>query len=117
MRAKFLADENMPRPLTRIAIARGHDVVWSRKGTSDTALFERSKKEKLPILTFDTDFLDTAKFPLVRTPGRVVIRIFPTVFSFQRERFDEFLMEILPTLNITGRLVVISADEVAVYEE
>ena len=114
---KFLADENMSRPLTRVAIAHGHDVAWSPKGTSDTVVFARSKKEKIPILTFDTDFLDTAKFPLANTPGRIVLRVLPTIFSFQCDRFSVFLRQILPTLDITDRLIVITESEVYVYEE
>ena len=114
---KFLADENMSRPLVRVAIAHGHEFLWSPKGTPDEVLFKLSKKERLPILSFDTDFLDTAKFPLTDTQGRIVLRIFPTIFSFQRECFEEFLMKILPTLDIVERLVVISADKVSVLEE
>lgn len=100
----------------RAATERGHDFVSSPKGVSDAALFARSKRTGLPIVTFDTDFLDTVKFPLADTPGRIVLQIFPTVFSFQQERFGIFLSDILPSLEIANKLVIVSSDEVIVRE-
>jgi len=79
-------------------------------------VFERSKKEKLPILSFDADFLDTAKFPLVDTPGRIVLNILPTIFEFQRERFEAFLKE-LPSLDIENKLVVVTEDQILIIDK
>lgn len=106
----------MSRPITRSAVARGHKVVWLPKGTDDDVTFERSKKEKLVILSFDTDFLDTAKFPLANTSGRIVLNILPTVFEFQRERFEAFLKE-LPSLDIENKLVVVTEDQILIIDE
>ena len=114
---KFLVDENIPRPLKRLIEEHGHEVVSSPKGTPDSIIFERSNKEKLVLISFDTDFLDTAAFPLAKTPGRIVLRIFPTIFAFQRERLDTFLIEILPTLEVANRLIILSATEAALLEE
>ena len=79
-------------------------------------VFARSKKERLPILTFDSDFLDTAKFPLVGTPGRIVLNILPTIFEFQRERFEAFLTE-LPSFDIENKLVVVTEDQILIIGE
>ena len=106
----------MSRPITRSAVARGHEVVWLPKGTDDDVIFERSKKENLPILSFDSDFLDTAKFPLANTPGRIVLNILPTIFEFQRERFEAFLNE-LPSLNVENKLVVVTEGQILILDE
>lgn len=106
----------MSRPLTRAAVARGYEVLWSPKGTDDDVIFERAKKEKSVILSFDTDFFDTAKFPLANTPGRIVLNILPTIFEFQRERFEAFLKE-LPKLDIENKLVIVTEDQISILDE
>jgi hypothetical protein len=113
---KFLVDENVPRPLVRLMQEHGHAVVVLPKGSSDRILFERAKQEGLFIITNDTDFLDTVKFPLTDSPGRIVLRIFPTVFDFQCARLEVFLAT-MSTLELAGRLIVLSADDITVREE
>jgi hypothetical protein len=106
----------MSRPLTRAAMARGHEVVWFQKGATDMEMYAHAAKERTPILSFDRDFLNTAKFPLPGTPGRIVLHILPTIFEFQWERFEAFL-QILPSLEIANKLIIVTNDEVLVLSE
>ena len=112
---KFLLDENVPRRLTRTIVACGHEVVHVEPGSTDAEVFARASADKLILITHDTDFLDTSAFAVLDTPGRIVIRVFPTVFALHQERLEACLA-LLPELEVMGKLVVISSESISVRE-
>ena len=74
---KFLADVNIPLPLIRYLISRGHDVQDARVNyphAKDITLIKFAKKENLIILTRDKDFIELTKYPKHKVPV-IVIRL------------------------------------------
>ena len=102
---KFLCDENFKKRLVNVLNALGHDATRSPVGDSDEEVYARSLKESRIILSNDTDFLDIAKFPLKRTPGRVVFLVYPATFELQHERMDVLLAEFPNPKKFKGRLI------------
>lgn len=91
--------------LTRALVALDHDAVRSSIGDSDEAVYARAVRESRILFTNDTDFLDTVKFPLKHTPGRVVFRVFPATFSLQHERMEALLAEFPSPKKFKGLLI------------
>ena len=102
---KFLADENVKRRLTRWLKVLGHDVLIAEKGVKNSNLFSLAKKEGRILITNDTDFLNTALYPPQRTPGRIVLRVFPPVFENQRFSLESLLSKFTNEKEFTGQLI------------
>ena len=91
--------------MIRELTALGHDAVRSPVGETDENVYARALKESRILLTNDTDFLDTAKFSLAKTPGRVVFRVFPATFLTQRARIEALLIEYSRAKDFRGLLI------------
>ena len=107
-----MCDENFKKRLVNVLRALGHDAVRSPIGDEDEEVYARSLKESRIILSNDTDFLDTVKFPLKTTPGRVVFLVYPATFEHQRERMDVLLAEFPIPKKFKGRLVELENDSI-----
>jgi len=114
---KFLCDENFKKRLVNVLSALGHDAVRSPVGDSDEEVYVRSLRESRIILSNDTDFLDTAKFPLKRTPGRVVFLVYPATFEHQRERMEVLLTEFPTPKKLKGRLIELENDTISARDK
>ena len=97
--------------------ALGHDATRSSVGDSDDAVYARSLKESRIILSNDTDFLDIVKFPLKRTPGRVVFLIDPATFDLQRERMEVLLAQFPIPKKFKGRLIELENDTISARDK
>jgi len=114
---KFLCDENFKKRLVNVLGALGHDATRSPVGDSDDEVYARSLKESRIILSNDTDFLDTIKFPLKRTPGRVVFLVSPATFEFQRERMEVLLAQFPVPKKFKGRLIELETDIISTRDK
>ena len=68
---KFLADVNIPLPLIKSLIKRGHKVIDARTKyprSKDIELIQISKNNNLIIITKDKDFLELTKYPKYKVP-------------------------------------------------
>jgi len=91
---KLLADENVKLRLMRWLKASGQDITAADKGVKNSHLFEMAVNESRILLTNDTDFLNTTLYPLLNTPGRIVLRIFPPTLANQKASLEMFLSKI-----------------------
>ena len=107
---KFLCDENFKKRLVNVLKALGHDATRSPIGDSDEEVYARSVEESRIILSNDTDFLDIVKFPLKRTPGRVIFLVSPATFEHQRERMEALLAQFPIPKKYKGRLIELETD-------
>ena len=114
---KFLCDENFKKRLVNVLNALGHDATRSPVGDSDDEVYARSLKESRIILSNDTDFLDIVKFPLKRTPGRVVFLVYPATFEHQRERMDVLLAQFPIPKKYKGRLIELENDVITARDK
>jgi predicted nuclease of predicted toxin-antitoxin system len=77
--ARFLIDEDLPRPLAAALRALGEDAVHVREaghgGATDDAVSSLAKLENRVLVTADLDFSDVRRFPLGEHSGVVVARL------------------------------------------
>ena len=74
---KFLADVNIPLPLIKFLIAKGHTVIDERikyPESKDIELIRVAKEKNLIVLTKDKDFLELTKYPKYKIP-MIAIRL------------------------------------------
>ena len=76
-KARFLVDENMGEAAAELLRSVGCRVTFVGDvglcGKSDEAVFAYAWKNRLIILTHDSDFLDDYAFPFHRNPGVIVL--------------------------------------------
>lgn len=68
---KFLIDVNIPLPLIKFLIEKGHKVVDARvkyPSVKDIQLIKIAKDNNLIIITKDKDFLELTKYPKYKIP-------------------------------------------------
>ena len=67
----FLLDENMPRKILNSLRREGFNVTRvydaGLRSQPDTAIFAYARTHHMTILTFDTDYLNQAAFPVLAT--------------------------------------------------
>jgi predicted nuclease of predicted toxin-antitoxin system len=77
--ARFLVDESLPRSVTTVLVAAGHDAVDARdsglRGASDATVHTRAVTEARIVVSGDTDFANALRFPPGSHPGIIVLRI------------------------------------------
>ena len=102
---KFLADENVKRRLWQWLKARGHNVLTAGKGVKNGHLFSTAAKERSVLITNDADFLNTALYPVHKTPGRIVLRIFPPTLENQKTGLETLLSQFNDPESFDGKLI------------
>lgn len=116
MTVRFLADENIPRSVTRWLKSRGYD---SRRttdapgpGASDSAVARQAREDGRLILTLDQDFVRLHR-QSKRPFGVIVIRIHPPT----PERIEEALNRIILQADIERHvhsLILVSDKEIRI---
>lgn len=74
---KFIADENIEKPLVDLLLAEGHDVLWihmHKRQLSDEDILLLSNKEKRIILTNDKDFGELVFLQKKLSTGIILLR-------------------------------------------
>jgi uncharacterized protein (DUF433 family)/predicted nuclease of predicted toxin-antitoxin system len=118
---KFKLDENLGSRTAGLIAEAGHEVetVAQEKlsGTNDARLLEICIAEQRCLISSDLDFADVLRFPPYNTPGIAVLRL-PRVASLNLlTGFVRSLLAALQTASIAGRLWVVEAGRIRVYEE
>ena len=86
-------------------------------GSSDARLLEICIAERRCLISLDLDFTDVLRFPPHNAPGIAVLRL-PRVMSLSLlTGLVRRLLEALQTESIAGRLWVVEAGRIRVYEE
>lgn len=88
---KFLADENVRRRLVRWLLDEGHNVTVVTPSAKDPSIVPLATAKRRVLISNDTDFLDVNVYPPRKTPGRIVLRVFPDTLENQRESLAVFL--------------------------
>lgn len=101
---KLLLDENVDQRLIKPLLKAGHDVKVVKKGIKNSALFLLLKKEKRILLTNDADFLNGKLYPLNKTVGIILLRVFPDTFENQKKALLR-LLEKFKESEFLGKLV------------
>jgi predicted nuclease of predicted toxin-antitoxin system len=116
--ARFLVDESLPRSVTAALTAEGHDTLDARdcglRGAPDNAVHARAVAEDRILLSGDTDFANTLRFPPGTHSGIVVLRVpnaWPPAERAQRlaAALDETLLSA-----IKGAMVIVEPARVRV---
>jgi predicted nuclease of predicted toxin-antitoxin system len=118
---KFKLDENLGSRTAQLIAESGHDaetVAQERLGgTNDERLFELCIAEGRGLISLDLDFADVLRFPPHNTPGIAVLRL-PRVASLNLLMgLLRSLLAELQSASIAGRLWVVQAGRIRVYEE
>ncbi|MBI3305352.1 DUF5615 family PIN-like protein [Candidatus Parcubacteria bacterium] len=111
---KLLADENVKGRLIRWLRATGHDVATAPKGFKNSRLASLAHTDGRVLLTNDTDFLSTALYPPAGTPGRIVLRVFPSTLVAQQAALGVLFASSVGA-DIAGRLVELERDTFEVH--
>jgi hypothetical protein len=76
---RILVDESLPRAASRPLTAAGHDVEDVRdvglRGRPDAGVTDRARAESRIVVSADTDFANTLRFPPGSLPGVVILRV------------------------------------------
>ena len=88
---RFLADENFRFDVIEFLKSNDHDIKRVSARSSDQAIAAYAKKEKRILLTNDSDFSMTLKFPPHEYPGFLIFRIHPPRFQNFKNAIEHFL--------------------------
>lgn len=119
MTARFLVDESLPRAVTRVLGAAGHDVADARdvglRGRPDGDVAARAVAEQRILVASDLDFANTLQFPPGSHAGIVVLRV-PDDWG-SRRRAERLLAAIEETGvdNIRSRLTIVEAARIRTF--
>lgn len=103
---KFLADEDIPRPIVEKLRDKGFELFYVEeeiKGSDDREVVEKARKLELPILTFDSDFFKFENHPGVmhitqRTNYDLVAKsVADIVERLEKEEIENSVIRINPS--------------------
>ena len=106
---RFLADENFRWDVIEFLESNGHDVARVSSRSSDQTIATHAKKEKRILLTNDSDFSMTLKFPPHEYAGFLIFRIHPPRFQNFRNAIEHFLA-LRTSAQIKGKTFILEED-------
>src|SRR5436190_7098212 len=113
---RFLIDEDLPRSTARVLRASGYEADDIRdlglSGQSDSEIFKRAQSLSAVLITGDTDFANTLRFPPGSHAGIVVSRIPDEVST---ETLNRELINALKQLSddeLSGALVIVEIGQI-----
>ncbi len=114
---RFLADENVPRPIVVWLRSQGQDVLYAaetRVQTPDADLLSEAEAQNLVIITEDKDFGELVFRDHLNSHGVILLRMggFPVSFRLAR------LQTVWTTVenHLPGRFVVVTENKVRVRD-
>lgn len=106
---KFLADVNIPLPLIKFLILKGHTVIDARikyPESKDIELISVARDNNLIIITKDKDFLELTKYPKYKIPliairltNQKTINIVEHVKDLLNNQSEEILSKSITVIN------------------
>ena len=117
---RFKTDENLPRQIAELLSHAGHDALSVEEqglaGVADSGLAAVCRVESRAIVTLDTDFMDTRRFPPASYAGIVVLR--PRYQSVPRlVAMTSRLIPLLVTEPLVGKLWIVDEGRVRIRPE
>ena len=112
---RFLADENVPRPIVCWLRDQGHDVLYaaeSRAQTPDDDLLSEAEAQGSVILTQDKDFGELVFRDHLNSHGVILMRMenFPASFRLARLQAVWITIE----NNLPGKFIVVTKSKVRI---
>jgi len=108
---KFKLDENLPLEIVEVFQTAGHEVetVYDEglAGAADQEILRRVRQERRILLTMDKGIADVRAFPPSDYSGIVLFRP-ETTGRGEVLRFARSVAQLLLSLELTGRLVIVS---------
>jgi predicted nuclease of predicted toxin-antitoxin system len=118
---KFKLDENLGFRTAGLVAGAGHDVATVAQeklsGASDPRLLDVCIAEGRCLISLDLDFADVLRFPPRNTPGIAVLRLRRVASLNLLTDLVRSLLAALQTTAIAGRLWVVEAGRIRIYEE
>ena len=112
---RFIADENFRLDVTHWLITQGHDVKRVPLGCDDAMAAQAARKERRILLTNDSDFSMTLRFPPKEYPGILIFHIHPPRFDKYVQAAKNFLAA-RPFKSIHGRTFIVEENFFAELE-
>lgn len=111
---RFLANENIPIPSTRLLRQAGYDIIAITEdspGIPDTAVLARAADEQRIILTFDRDYGELIYRQRLRSPSGIIYLRFQPQTSTEPA---EILLDLFQTgdVEFEKRFTVIARDQI-----
>ena len=103
---RFLSDENFRLDVIEFLERQGHDVKKVPKRSSDKSIASLAKKDKRILLTNDSDFSISLRFPPEDYYGILIFRIHPPRFEKFKQALINFL-SLYDTSLINGKTFII----------
>ena len=104
---RFLADEMIDRKLCNFLRTLGCDVMDCPKGFRNGQVYRLAIKEKRVLLSQDSDFSESKRFPPQPTEGIVYLKISPSTIANLIAQMAKFINETTPA-DIRGKLATLS---------
>ena len=114
---RFLADENVPRPIVRWLRGQGQDVLYAAEThvqTPDADLLSEAETESRVIITEDKDFGGLVLRDHLNSHGIVLLRMGDFPVSFRLARLQALWATV--EKNLPGKFVVITESKLRVRD-
>ena len=107
---RFLLDENVQVRVGNRLQKAAHDVARVPSGMRNGAVLVHAVSERRVLVTYDSDFLDSVRYPPARTPGIVYVRVHPASLDGAMRALER-LMETVPATELAGACFMATEDE------
>jgi predicted nuclease of predicted toxin-antitoxin system len=118
---KFKLDENLGNRTRSLFEEAGFDVetVLSEQlvGCTDDVLFEVCKEEGRCLITLDLDFSDVVRYPPLRNPGIIVLRIAGSITLKNLEFLSLQILKGLQSNDPTGKLWIVEPGRIRIHRD
>lgn len=81
MSLKLLCDENLPSALDLLLAKQGHRIKRPPSGSRDSEVAALARKEKLVLISFDSDFANILNYPPADFFGIIRLNVHPPTIS------------------------------------
>lgn len=106
---RLLVDENVDVKVIGLLRRLGHEAIRTPAGTKNGTVMRLAIQERRVLVTRDSDFADSTRFPPSRCPGIIHLDIHPPRFDRIAPALKSFLAAVAEE-NIAGKLFVLGED-------
>jgi predicted nuclease of predicted toxin-antitoxin system len=106
---RFLVDEDVPVKVIGFLRKLGHDTRRVTSGLKNGAVLRLAVEEKRLLITRDSDFTDTVRYPPSRCPGIIHLDIHPPYWEDISPVLKSLLAKV-PAERFAGTLIVLRSD-------
>ena len=106
---RLLVDENVDVRVIGLLTKLGHEAVRVPSGTKNGAVIRLAIQERRVLITRDSDFTDSGRYPPARCPGIIHLDIHPPHFEKIAPALRSFLSSVSEE-EMAGKLFIVSED-------